>query len=218
MFNASKPTPNSRIILYQARTGKMLVASINGTSFKNLLTGERYPIQDAPDAAIVEVGKALQALYGNVTAVPVNSEEVLMANYDMNGEPWFICTRYFSTPPFNWVLVVAIPRKDFFSRIDTAQKTAIIVAVAVAVVGAVVVSLAAFAALRPLHSLASSMKQLTMFDFSSLEGGILDNRSLILEIRHLQETFSSMVSAFSVSIKKDRSLMTGASGSQSTGR
>ncbi|KAJ3279271.1 hypothetical protein HK104_001606 [Borealophlyctis nickersoniae] len=214
IFINSKPTPNSQVILYDAKNGRLLISSVPETSFKSLTTGERYLFVESPDPRISNVGLAVQALYGNVTQVPINAEQLLTASYDINGEPWFITTRYFTALPYNWIMVVAIPRRDFFARIDSSQKTGTIVAAVVAVGGALLVSMAAFAALRPLHALSTSMKQLTKFDFSSLEGGILDNRSFVREIRNLQETFSAMVNAFSVSIRKNRALMAGNSTTQ----
>ncbi|KAJ3288869.1 hypothetical protein HK104_007900 [Borealophlyctis nickersoniae] len=219
---AAKPTPNSVIFVYEVALQRLVAASganatVNMTAVTSKVGNPRYTPVDTIHAPTAGVGKALVDLYGGLDKVPRNNGTVVMASPDINGEPWFVNTVYLAVPPHDWQLVIAMPRKDFFSKIDKAQKTSIIVAVVVAVSGAFTVSLAAFASLRPLHQLAVSMKQLTKFDFSSLEGGVLDNRSLIREIRHVQETFSAMVNAFSVSIKKNRSLMAGGTMSGSAG-
>ncbi|KAJ3285809.1 hypothetical protein HK104_009323 [Borealophlyctis nickersoniae] len=221
VFVRAKPTPHSVLFLYERRSGiPYLIAAaaanstINRTAIAQKVPGQRHTPLDTPDQATVSIAKALESTYGSLDQVPRNDEVVVSRTVHILGEEWFINTVYMAVPPYDWILVVAIPRKDFFSKIDVAQKTGIIVAIIVAVIGAVVVSFASFGALRPLQTLAQSMQQLTKFDFSSLEGGLLDNRSMILEIRHVQETFSAMVNAFSVSIKKNRALLTSGGVSQ----
>ncbi|KAJ3281473.1 hypothetical protein HK104_011453 [Borealophlyctis nickersoniae] len=224
----SRPTDNSILFMYEAKSALMIIASPEGASTNltaiNLkLAGQpygavRYSPLNTADPGVRSLGQALVAMYGDLTKVPMNDQQPLLASADIDGQPWLINTLYIPAPPQDWVLVVGMPRKDFFARVDEAQKRGIIVAVVVSIVGALTVSLASFFALRPLGLLAQSMKELTKFDFSSLEGGMLDQRSFIREISHLQETFSAMVNAFSVSIKKNRSLMAGGGNSSAESR
>ncbi|KAJ3319057.1 hypothetical protein HDU76_000658, partial [Blyttiomyces sp. JEL0837] len=92
--------------------------------------------------------------------------------------------------PNTWVAVVGIPRSDFFSKTDEAQKKAGILAAVLAVVGVLVTVITAWFAMRPLHTLTLAMEKLTKMDFSALEGDILNERSFMLELRKLQVTFS----------------------------
>ncbi|KAJ3279544.1 hypothetical protein HK104_001380 [Borealophlyctis nickersoniae] len=213
----SKPTPNSVLFVYELRLQRLIGvaaanATVNATAVSTKTGYPRYSPLDTPHAPTAAVAQAVAGLYGGLGQVPYNNGTVVMTSAEVNGEEWFINTVYLVVPPQDWVLVIAMPRKDFFAQIDKAQKAAIIVAIVCAMMGAITVTLATLGALRPLHQLADSMQQLTKFDFSSLEGGVLDNRSIIREIRHVQDTFSAMVNAFSVSIKKNRALMGAANG------
>ncbi|KAJ3320430.1 hypothetical protein HDU76_000299 [Blyttiomyces sp. JEL0837] len=107
----------------------------------------------------------------------------------IGGTKWIVNYRYLNNPN-TWLLVVAIPRSDFFSKTDSAQQKAAILACVLAVVGVVVTVISAWVAMRPLHTLTIAMEKLTKMDFSALEGDILNERSFMLEVRRLQVTFA----------------------------
>ncbi|KAJ3278312.1 hypothetical protein HK104_002456 [Borealophlyctis nickersoniae] len=194
LFKKSKPTNDSVVFMFEHKTGQMLAAE-SLTSVVNPDGWKLYTPTTTNDTNVRKIGLALERIYTSLTNVPTNNGEYMSVTTEIDGEAWFVNTQYFAAPPNDWLLVVALPRSDFYGTVDKAQRSSIIIAVIIAIVGSSFVSFMAFIALRPLHHLAVSMEQLTKFDFSSLEGGILDNRSLVQEIRHVQATFGTMINA-----------------------
>ncbi|KAJ3144388.1 hypothetical protein HK101_002713 [Irineochytrium annulatum] len=111
--------------------------------------------------------------------------------------------------PKEWVLVIAVPRSDFFGNIDKMNKNVLIIAICVSVGGIALTALVSFLSLRPLSVLVQAMGLLTKLDFTALEGNILEARSSIAEVRQLQVTFSTMCKAFASGLRKNKELVTG---------
>ncbi|KAJ3322430.1 hypothetical protein HDU76_013890 [Blyttiomyces sp. JEL0837] len=97
--------------------------------------------------------------------------ETVSIETTIGGTRWLLNYRYLDNPN-SWIVVVGIPRSDFFSKTDEAQKKATIFACVLAVFGVVVTVISAWLAMRPLHTLTLTMEKLTKLDFSALEGDI----------------------------------------------
>ncbi|KAJ3175138.1 hypothetical protein HK101_010742 [Irineochytrium annulatum] len=94
-----------------------------------------------------------------------------------------------------------------FAKMDEAERRGIVVASAVAAAGLLCTALITFLALRPVGAMAKNMTQLTKFDFSLLEKGVLDKRSLLSEIREAETAFDTMVKAFAGAIRRNKQLI-----------
>ncbi|KAJ3172275.1 hypothetical protein HDU87_008136 [Geranomyces variabilis] len=104
-------------------------------------------------------------------------------------------------------LVVAIPRKAIFSKIDSAKSRSIGIAAGLSVGIALIMAVIFALIVTPLRHLAKAMGMLTQMDFAALDNGkILEEQSYISEIRGVQNSFSTMVKAFAGGIKKNREL------------
>ncbi|KAJ3102655.1 hypothetical protein HDU97_000352 [Phlyctochytrium planicorne] len=123
-----------------------------------------------------------------------------------NGEQWFLATSLFTVKGEDFVVVVGFPRSDMFAEVDAASKKAIIFSISLGVTGVLLTGCLIFVFLLPLQHMANSMKQLTKFDFSSLESGNLDRRSMMFEIKQVEDVFFSMVTAFAFAISKNKQL------------
>ncbi|KAJ3287045.1 hypothetical protein HDU76_007892, partial [Blyttiomyces sp. JEL0837] len=221
LFTSLKVTPNSKLFMIDSTNGILLANSVPNSIFWTNYS-DPYLSSSIPwtptmsnDTLLNKLGQTLLNLYGNYSKVPYNNGQTLSIQTPIgDGQEWFINTKYLARPN-NWLLVIAIPRNDFFSNIDAAKKRVLIISISVAVAGVVLVSVASFLALRPLYKLTEAMKLLTKMDFSALEGNILKDRSLIAEVRGLQITFSTMCKAFAAGIRKNKNLMT-TTGAKST--
>ncbi|KAJ3331995.1 hypothetical protein HDU76_001611 [Blyttiomyces sp. JEL0837] len=213
LFVDIKVTEASKLFMIDSATGTLLANSVPHSIFSvnysdPLLGVSSWTPTTSNDTTLNQIGYTLLKLYGNYSQIP-NTGNTLTVEADVgDGQKWFINTRYLKSPG-TWILVVAIPRSDFFSNIDAAEKRIVIISIVIGVLGVVGTAVMSFFALRPLYKLAKAMEQLTKMDFSALEGNILQDRSLISEVRLLQRTFATMCKAFAGGIKKNKSLMGG---------
>ncbi|KAI8841732.1 hypothetical protein BC829DRAFT_420437 [Chytridium lagenaria] len=167
----------------------------------------QFTVATTNDTIVRAVGSKLRSIYGNFTKIP-NRNRATTLQTDVNGQQWLISTRYL-TEPNDWLLIVAIPRSDFFGEIDAATRRVLAICISIAVIGIGFVALISFFALQPLGKLAKAMESLTKLDFSALEGNILNERSGVTEVRRLQTTFSIMCKAFASGIRKNKALVSG---------
>ncbi|KAJ3148819.1 hypothetical protein HK101_002111 [Irineochytrium annulatum] len=212
LFESIKITANSRILMIDVNTGMMLASStpnslFHVTNFTDpTLPAESWTIATTNDTYANMIGKALIGSYGNYSGVPNTGLTVTLQNVQIgDGQPWFINMQYLDQPS-NWLLIVAIPRADFFANTDAANRKALIISIAVSALGLIISAVIAFFALRPLYGLAKAMELLTSMDFKALEGNILTRRSFISEVRVLQVTFSTMCKAFASGIRRNQML------------
>ncbi|KAJ3003507.1 hypothetical protein HKX48_001725 [Thoreauomyces humboldtii] len=166
--------------------------------------------------------------YANETLSPLLRQAVLnrYSNYDglaaatssayssfdatVQGEIWIIMVSRVALTTYDvdqLVVVTATPRRVIFSKIDSARKKSLGIAVGLSV-GISLMMAGLFALIvAPLRRLSIAMQMLTQMDFASLhKGDILSQKSAISEIRNVQGTFSTMVKAFAGGIKKNRDL------------
>ncbi|KAJ3106935.1 hypothetical protein HDU96_008056 [Phlyctochytrium bullatum] len=212
LFADINVTPNSRVLMVDINTGKLLANSAPNAVFKvlnaanPLMPVEHFDLTTTNDTVAKNIGSTLTRLYGNYTKVPRagTNNEVDIGD----GQKWFLNARYLNQPS-NWLIIVAIPRADFFSETDSATRKALILAGSVAAGGILIAVIAAVLLVRPLYKLSKAMEMLTNLDFSALEGNILKERSFVTEVRNLQITFSTMCKAFASGIRRNRALAAG---------
>ncbi|KAJ3185806.1 hypothetical protein HDU85_001174 [Gaertneriomyces sp. JEL0708] len=216
LMKTLRPTTNSKIFLMERATGYLIASDTPGSTYETLdaLLNQykRFQPHQSTDAETAAVGTALRDYFDGYSNIPSSTTEITRFEQKINSKKWIINLESVAADPSEWILVVAMPRADFFGNVDKTRKTSVGIAAGIGVLGAVLSAILSFIVLRPLARLAHSMKQLTKFDFSSLEGGALDARSHILEIRKLQQTFSTMVNAFAAGIRKNKALVGGQMG------
>ncbi|KAJ3118675.1 hypothetical protein HDU96_010005 [Phlyctochytrium bullatum] len=166
----------------------------------------------SPNSEVANVGNGIVSLFGGYDSLPrksptVSSDIVVNQVNLADGKPWFISSAGFTVKRQKFTLVVAFPRSDIFATLDTAYRNAIIIASTVATAGVIFIAGMTILTLRPLHRLARAMKQLTKFDFSSLENGGLAQRSRFREIQDVESVFDEMVVAFAAAIRKNKMLL-----------
>ncbi|KAJ3322993.1 hypothetical protein HDU76_013743 [Blyttiomyces sp. JEL0837] len=147
-----------------------------------------YTPSTTNDSYARDLGLFLRDRFGGYDKIP-NEQRTVTIEAKIGSTQWIINYRFLDNPT-SWIVVVGIPRSDFFSKSDNAQKKAAILAAVLAVIGVVATTVTAWLAMRPLHTLTLAMEKLTKMDFSALEGDILSDRSFMLELRRLQVTFS----------------------------
>ncbi|KAJ3210809.1 hypothetical protein HDU67_004993 [Dinochytrium kinnereticum] len=219
LFREIKVTPNSKVIMIDTLTGKVVASSVPNTVFRtipNARSPEQYDLTNTIDTTAQLIGKTLSDVYGNYTKIPYSLETISRQVDIGDGQTWFINTRYLAQPS-NWMIIVAVPRSDFFGETDRASRKAIILASTVAAAGVIIAAVAAFLLMRPLYKLSKAMEMLTNLDFSALEGNILRERSFVGEVRNLQITFSTMCKAFASGIRRNRALAGGYNTSKQSG-
>jgi hypothetical protein len=238
LLNSIEVTPNTVILMMESQTGRLLATnkansiSVNQTvSGSNTTTPVRVTADASPDARISQVGLGLLNAYGgsyaNLPFTGSDGSSVSIASIQLpstatyDSEKWLVGTTKFQLQSngqssAEFLLIVAFPRSDIFGDIDKANTVTLITSICVSVGGLLIACSATFMALRPLHKMAISMKQLTKFDFSSLEKGELKSRSMVTEIREVEGVFNTMVVAFASAIKKNRALMSGSAGTSSS--
>ncbi|KAJ3331456.1 hypothetical protein HDU76_003152 [Blyttiomyces sp. JEL0837] len=220
LFDNIKVTTNTHVFMMDVTNGNLLANSVPYTVSKVLNASDplRASIQYTPettnDTTVNAIGDVLRSRYGNYSLVP-NTGSTITIETKMNGQSWFINMKHLDEPS-NWMLVVAIPRSDFFEKTDNAGRLAIIMSVAIGVVGILLAALASWIAMRPLYQLTKAMEKLTKLDFSALEGDILKSRSFMSEVRDLQTTFATMCKAFASGIRRNKALTAGGYGGSTT--
>ncbi|KAJ3216185.1 hypothetical protein HDU67_009834 [Dinochytrium kinnereticum] len=214
VLNSIKVTDNT-IIMLMDESGLLLSTNRNNSiSIPLSTTFSRVTPDLSPNSEVAAIGKGVSELYGGFASIPAVPAGNLTAVNQIrlgDGKTWFVSSSGFSVKGQKFTLVVSFPRSDMFAELDQAAMTGIIIASSVASVGVVLIGLLTFLSLRPLQRMASSMNQLTKFDFSSLENGQLRSRSPMTEIREVETVFNMMVVAFATAIRKNRALANGAS-------
>ncbi|KAJ3214799.1 hypothetical protein HDU67_001185 [Dinochytrium kinnereticum] len=215
LFKELQVTPNAKLFLFDSVSESLLANSVPYTLYSvnytdPLKTVTQFTVSTTNDTMLRDIGEKLRSIYGNFTRIP-NKNGTTTLQTDVNGQKWYISTRYL-TEPSDWLLVVAIPRSDFFGEIDAASKKVIAICVSIALIGIALIALISFFSLQPLSKLSKAMESLTKLDFSALEGNILNDRSGVLEVRKLQLTFAIMCKAFASGIRKNKALVGGATG------
>ncbi|KAJ3095724.1 hypothetical protein HDU96_001065 [Phlyctochytrium bullatum] len=213
LFRDLKVTSNSKLFMIEANSESMLGNSVpNSLYWVNetdpLKTVTQWNVSTTNDTLVRSISSQIKSFYGgSFSGIPRRNTSNLI-EITVNGERWFANTRFLNEPE-NWLLIVAIPRKDFFGEIDEANRRVIAICVSVAIVGVALVAAISYLALLPLSKLMKAMESLTKLDFSALEGNILNDRSNVLEVRKLQITFAIMCKAFASGIRKNKALVTG---------
>ncbi|KAJ3316188.1 hypothetical protein HDU76_002012 [Blyttiomyces sp. JEL0837] len=211
LLTSIKVTDQTHVFLMDADSGLLLSNSVPHTTFAiSNFSDPTIPVTPftpatTNDTYARDLGLYLKNTYGNYSLIP-NLNQTMSIQTTIGGTRWLINYRYLDRPS-NWIVVIGIPRSDFFSKTDAAQQKALILACVLAVVGVVVTVVASWAAMRPLHTLTLAMEKLTKMDFSALEGDILNERSFMLEVRKLQTTFALMCKAFASGIRKNKALV-----------
>ncbi|KAJ3042209.1 hypothetical protein HDV00_007919 [Rhizophlyctis rosea] len=182
-----KPTANAVTMLVES-TGVM-IASSDPDASANLTT--RYNFTGSVNPVVSGVGQMLLGEFKTVDHIP----DEYLTQTEIVGKQYFVSSKIISMEPMSMALVIAIPRSDFFSQIDSGQQkgtiTSAVVAVCVTTIGVILITLI----VRPLHTLTTAMTEITKFDFSVLKSGILNHRSLVTEIRTMESVFDTMCKA-----------------------
>ncbi|KAJ3127412.1 hypothetical protein HK098_006401 [Nowakowskiella sp. JEL0407] len=125
-----------------------------------------------------------------------------------DGEEWIISAipLTFETDD-RFVVVIGIPKKEYFGDIDGAIRTGTTISIAIAFCGCVI-SVALFLIItQPLRAIGQKMEKVAQFDFSMLADGWFKEDNFFLEIRNLERNFNNMVKAFSGGIKVNKDLI-----------
>ncbi|KAJ3316461.1 hypothetical protein HDU76_001778 [Blyttiomyces sp. JEL0837] len=215
LLESIKVTTNTHVFLMDSVTGILLANSVPGTCYKvsNFSDPSLPTIAFTPDTTndtnARDIGMYLKGKYGNYSLIP-NLNQTVSMETKIGSTRWIINYRYLDTPN-TYIVVIGIPRSDFFNNVDNAQQKALILACVLAAVGVIVTVVCAWFAMRPLHTLTLAMEKLTKMDFTALEGDILTDRSFMIEVRRLQVTFALMCKAFASGIRKNKALVSNAS-------
>ncbi|KAJ3308481.1 hypothetical protein HDU76_003953 [Blyttiomyces sp. JEL0837] len=221
LFNTIKVTTNTHVFMMDVTNGNLLASSVPNTVFQVWNSSDplkpinQFTPETTNDTTVNAIGHVLRSRYGNYSLVP-NTGSTITFETTMNGQSWFINLKHLDEPS-NWMLVVAIPRSDFFEKTDNAGRLAIILSVIIGVVGILLAALASWIAMRPLYQLTKAMENVThQAGLSAIEGDILNSRSLMAEVRDLQTTFATMCKAFASGIRRNKALTTGGYGGSTT--
>ncbi|KAI8841727.1 hypothetical protein BC829DRAFT_402047 [Chytridium lagenaria] len=206
-LNSVRVTNNTIVLLLEKATG--LLVSTNrrdSIAFNNTI---RVTPNLSLNKDVSILGRGLLAHFGNFSLIPNDTagNGAVWQRKMEDGQEWFLSTAIINVRGTEFVLAIGFPRSDMFSKIDSAERQGLIIAISVAVAGLLLTGSLTFLALRPLHKMAIAMKQLTKFDFSSLENGALEKRSLMSEIREVESVFDTMVVAFASAIKRNKQLV-----------
>ncbi|KAJ1557564.1 hypothetical protein HK096_006559 [Nowakowskiella sp. JEL0078] len=134
----------------------------------------------------------------NQNIVSILRDSVGISNYEdiIYGDVWILTVRILSLSSYtadSQLLVTALQRSEIFGQIETATRYSKIIAIAIAITVGTLIAGIYIIIVLPIFKLAKAMNLLTKFDFSTLENSkMLDNRSVIWELRKLQDTFATM--------------------------
>ncbi|KAJ3310506.1 hypothetical protein HDU76_003362 [Blyttiomyces sp. JEL0837] len=196
LLESIKVTTNTHVFLIDSVSGILLANSVPGTcsTISNFSDPSLPTIAFTPDTTndtnARDIGTYLKGKYGNYSLIP-NLDQTVSMETTIGSIRWIINYRYLDTPN-TYIVVVGIPRSDFFSKVDTAQQKALILACVLAAVGVIVTVVFAWFAMRPLHTLTLAMEKLTKMDFTALE-----DRSFMIEVRCLQVNFAFYLQSIS---------------------
>ncbi|KAJ3129456.1 Nuclear elongation and deformation protein 1 [Nowakowskiella sp. JEL0407] len=209
IFNDITPTQSSRIFVIG--NSKKLVLSNQNIKLTDSTNFDFVNVVDAPDPIIAELGRMVMTQYnGDIkTSTPISLQAVtlnssttdlsliqeLQLTSDAN-ERWmtsFIPLDFGTDDRF--VLVLAIPRREYFGDIDGAMRFGAIISGVVAAIGCIISGILFLVITTPLRNIGRDMERVAQFDFSSLANGFFVEDNFFLEIRNLERHFNNMVKA-----------------------
>ncbi|KAJ3172551.1 hypothetical protein HDU88_005879 [Geranomyces variabilis] len=208
LMDAAGANTGNKILLLDSTDTLPLVS----TSNRNISYGQALTKVKFNETLSASLRAAVVAKYGKYSSMLSDPDFGKSFEAQVEGDTWIIVlgrvqlTAYASN---TLVVVLAVPRASIFSRIDSAQKKSLGLAIGLSVGIGMLMALLFALIVTPLRRLAHAMGLLTNLDFASLnKGNILDQKSAITEIRNVQRTFSTMVKAFAGGIKQNRDLQT----------
>ncbi|KAJ3176629.1 hypothetical protein HDU87_004957 [Geranomyces variabilis] len=206
LIEAAGVNTANKILLLDNTDQLALVSTSNrNISFGQALegTGSNETLSESLRSAVI----SKYGTYGGLAADPLLGTSF---EAQVEGATWILLVdrvKFTSYDSDQLVVVLGVPRASIFSRIDSAQKKSLGVAVGLSIGIGILMALLFAVIVTPLRRLAHAMGLLTNMDFASLhKGTILEEKSAITEIRNVQRTFSTMVKAFAGGIKKNRDL------------
>ncbi|KAJ3162530.1 hypothetical protein HDU88_006689 [Geranomyces variabilis] len=209
-------TPNKILLLANTEDLALVSTSNRNISFGVALTqgvGSNETLSQSLRAAVL-------SKYGTYSAMAADPTLGTSFEAQVEGETWILLVDRVKLSGYDsdqLVVVLAVPHASIFSRIDSAQKKSLGVAIGLSIGIGILMALFFAVIVTPLRRLAHAMGLLTSMDFASLhKGTVLEQKSAITEIREVQRTFSTMVKAFAGGIKQNRDLH-GAAAKAATG-
>ncbi|KAJ3085439.1 hypothetical protein HK102_014167 [Quaeritorhiza haematococci] len=199
-----------RAIILFNDNGDIAAASLgkrnNQTCFGVCAGGESISLNRTWDSIAENVRTDLKTLYGSYANIPT-TPQILYRR--INDTDFVVSVSAFNlTEVDTYILAAVVPYDQVFGNIDRANGNSIIIFIVVTVGVVSISGVAMWFSLKPLYTLSVAMESLTRFDFAVLEEGkLLDVRSFIMEIAHIQTTFSVMVKAFAGGIRSNRMLV-----------
>ncbi|KAJ3068741.1 hypothetical protein HK102_007098, partial [Quaeritorhiza haematococci] len=209
-----------RAIILFNDNGDIAAASLgkrnNQTCFGVCAGGESIALNRTWDSIAENVRTDLKNLYGAYANIPTTPQILYRRINDID---FVVSVSAFNLTEVNtYILAAVVPYDQVFGNIDRANRNSIIIFIVVTVGVVAISAVAMWFSLRPLYTLSVAMESLTQFDFGVLEQGkLLDIRSFIMEIAHIQNTFSVMVKAFAGGIRSNRMLVGPSSAVKSSG-
>ncbi|KAI8809155.1 hypothetical protein BJ742DRAFT_738325 [Cladochytrium replicatum] len=192
IFHRLSPSENARLFLVD-ETGQLLATSTEG-SIANLLGTSFVQATSANDSVIPLIAEDIVTKANSFKSMSSVIGYLIQAS--LPDDKWTYSVRSLEVPASNAMyLVAAIPRRDFFSIIDSSERASITVTVAFAVVSIIVVILVIMGITFPVRKLTADMSKVAVFDFTMLERGFFVENSPFTEIRRMQRTFNTLVKA-----------------------
>ncbi|KAI8809258.1 hypothetical protein BJ742DRAFT_805605 [Cladochytrium replicatum] len=202
IFFKLAPSQNSRLFLINS-VGELLAAnavSSVANAAKNFVMAT-----DANDTSTAQLAQDINQRTANFSSINTITGSLIQTT--ITGEDWTYSVRMLQVQSsVSMYLVAAIPRQDFFSAIDSAQRTSITVTIVFAAVSMIVVIIVIIGITLPVRTLTAEMSKVATFDFSMLERGFFVENSVFTEIRNMQRTFNTLVKAFAGAISRNKGL------------
>ncbi|KAJ3033165.1 hypothetical protein HDV00_006694, partial [Rhizophlyctis rosea] len=207
-----KPTTNA-VISFIDTTGRLIASSEPGAT-ANLTTGTRYFAYASTNPTIASTGQYLLPDYA--TQSPADLSAAVLAIPDdhsteftgPNGVKYLLRTHWISDPyGLKWLMLLTIPRADFYSKVDQAKKSVVGVSVGLGITSFFASLIIAYVVILPIKRLNRVMNEATNFDFSALRTGYLERRSIFGEIAEMQGVFASMMTKFATAIQNNKRLV-----------
>ncbi|KAI8911179.1 hypothetical protein DFJ77DRAFT_520437 [Powellomyces hirtus] len=200
------PTANSAVAVFDRADGALVGASKPGLTLTpandaimNVMTINDTLLRESANGLYVQLngGWGAVPLSGPAQATIKTSEGAILVS----------ATAIKSDKPgLDWILLIAIPEDDLIGAMKKARKAAII---AVSVIAASMVLIAAvvrYLFVIPLKRLSLVMQAATKFDFSAVNSGSLNRRSILAELANMEEVFATMLHKFATAIQANKSL------------
>ncbi|RKO88789.1 hypothetical protein BDK51DRAFT_39837 [Blyttiomyces helicus] len=209
-LQANIPSPRSVAAFFDTANGNLIAATVPGAiegmgaASEGAPAPRQYQLDNSPAPKISQLGAFLLSQFKNYSNIGTNTSwSATLAD----GGEWYVAVAPITPDSFStWAIVLAVPRNDFFSKIDQSITTSATVIIVLSLVGAMAISLFSLIFTIPLKRLLWMIGELTELNFSVLKDDQVDKRSYISEISKLEEAFAIMVKAFAVGIKKNREI------------